>query len=131
MLPFLDWNALPEILDSPLASRFIRVYRELEPDWDEEARERLQADRRPLAFEQLLTADSYEAHMKMVRHLAESARPAVVIAASGMCAGGRIVNYLKAMLGDERHNVLFAGYQAAGTPGRQIQRAGQGGNVSG
>ncbi len=130
MHPFLDWNALPVILDSPLASRFTRVYRELEPYWDEEAQERLQADRRPLAFEQLLTVDGHESHMKMVRYLAESARPAVVIAASGMCAGGRIVNYLKAMLGDARHNVLFVGYQAAGTPGRKIQRVGQGGSVT-
>jgi metallo-beta-lactamase family protein len=46
-----------------------------------------------------------------------------------MCAGGRIVNYLKAMLGDARHNVLFVGYQAAGTPGREIQRSEQGGSV--
>lgn len=41
-----------------------------------------------------------------------------------MCSGGRIVNYLKAMLGDPRHDVLFVGYQAAGTPGRAIQRYG-------
>jgi metallo-beta-lactamase family protein len=41
-----------------------------------------------------------------------------------MCAGGRIVDYLKAMLGDPRHDVLFVGYQAAGTPGRDIQRYG-------
>jgi metallo-beta-lactamase family protein len=47
-----------------------------------------------------------------------------VIAASGMCSGGRIVNYLKAMLGDPRHDVLFCGYQAAGTPGRAIQQHG-------
>lgn len=82
-----------------------------------------------MAFDLLLTVDGHGAHMRMMRHLAESARPAVVIAASGMCAGGRIFNYLKAMLGDQRHNVLFVGYQAAGTPGRQIQRAGQGGRV--
>ncbi len=37
-----------------------------------------------------------------------------------MCAGGRVVNYLKAMLGDARNDVLFVGYQAAGTPGRDI-----------
>ena len=43
-------------------------------------------------------------------YLAKTARPAIVIAASGMCSGGRIVNYLKAMLGDPRHNVLFCGY---------------------
>ncbi|MNJ17672.1 Ribonuclease [compost metagenome] len=38
-----------------------------------------------------------------------------------MCTGGRIVNYLKAMLGDPRHQVLFVGYQAKGTPGAVIQ----------
>jgi metallo-beta-lactamase family protein len=46
------------------------------------------------------------------------------VAGSGMCAGGRIVNYLKRMLGDRRHCVLFVGYQAAGTPGRNIQQYG-------
>ena len=60
----------------------------------------------------------------MVQVLAGSARPAIVIAASGMCSGGRIVNYLKAMLGDARHDVLFCGYQAAGTPGRASQQFG-------
>ncbi|WP_082810811.1 MBL fold metallo-hydrolase [Alcanivorax sp. NBRC 102024] len=129
MHPFLDWDELPIVLDSPLASRFTQVYRELSPYWEDEARDRLAEGRRPLEFDQLLTVDDHEAHMRMVRHLADSARPAVVIAASGMCAGGRIVNYLKAMLGDQRHNVLFVGYQAAGTLGREIQRAGQGGRV--
>lgn len=38
-----------------------------------------------------------------------------------MCSSGRIVNYLKAMLGDAQHGVLFVGYQADGTSGRQIQ----------
>jgi metallo-beta-lactamase family protein len=47
-----------------------------------------------------------------------------------MCSGGRVVNYLKALLGDARHDVLFSGYQAAGTPGREIQRQGRkGGSV--
>ena len=127
--PDLDWDALPIILDSPLASRFTRVYRELDAFWDVEARERLGEGRNPLGFEQLLTVDDHGAHLRMVRHLAESARPAVVIAASGMCAGGRIMNYLKAMLGDARHNLLFVGYQAWGTPGRTIQQQGQGGEV--
>jgi len=57
----------------------------------------------------------------MVHHLARTASPAIVIAGNGMCSGKRIVNCLKAMLGDARHNVLFVGYQAAGTPGRAIQ----------
>ncbi len=61
----------------------------------------------------------------MVRHLTSTARPAIVIAGNGMCSGGRIVNYLKAMLGDKRHNVLFVGYQANGTPGQLIQKHGR------
>ncbi len=41
------------------------------------------------------------------------------------------MNYLTAMLGDERHQVLFVGYQGAGTPGRDIQQYGpQGGWVT-
>jgi len=47
-----------------------------------------------------------------------------VIAAGGMCSGGRIVAYLKALLGDPRTDVLLVGYQAAGTPGRAIQEYG-------
>lgn len=60
----------------------------------------------------------------MVNRLAQTAQPAIVIAGNGMCSSGRIVNYLKAMLADPRHDVLFVGYQAEGTPGRQIQRFG-------
>jgi metallo-beta-lactamase family protein len=116
-----NWPELPVILDSPLASRFTEAYRSLKPFWNEEARERIQSGRRPLAFEQLITIDSHGDHQRIVKHLAQTARPAIVIAGGGMCSGGRIVNYLKAMLGDKRHNVLFVGYQAQGTSGHAIQ----------
>jgi metallo-beta-lactamase family protein len=78
------------------------------------------AGRHPLSFEQLTVINSHEDHLNAVEYLAKSHRPCVVIAGSGMCAGGRVVNYLKAMLGDARNDVLFVGYQAAGTPGRNI-----------
>ncbi|WP_170307378.1 MBL fold metallo-hydrolase RNA specificity domain-containing protein [Pseudomonas fluvialis] len=120
----LDWTNLPIILDSPLASRFTAVYRELDHFWDAEARARLAKGRNPLAFRNLLTVDSHQAHLAMVNRLAQTTQPAIVIAGNGMCSSGRIVNYLKVMLGDERHDVLFVGYQAEGTPGRQIQRFG-------
>ncbi|GIZ11950.1 MBL fold metallo-hydrolase RNA specificity domain-containing protein [Pseudomonas sp. NCCP-436] len=126
----MDWANLPIILDSPLASRFTRVYRELDQFWDAEARERLKKGRNPLAFANLLSVDSHAAHEAMVNRLTHTAQPAIVIAGNGMCSSGRIINYLKAMLGDERHDVLFVGYQAEGSPGRQIQRFGpQGGYV--
>ncbi|WP_312257197.1 MBL fold metallo-hydrolase [Stutzerimonas nitrititolerans] len=119
-----NWPKLPIILDSPLASRFTAAYRELKPFWNQEARDRVQSGRRPLAFEQLITIDSHSDHQRIVNHLTQTARPAIVIAGGGMCSGGRIVNYLKAMLGDKRHNVLFVGYQAKGTPGHAIQAYG-------
>ncbi|MDR9440396.1 MAG: MBL fold metallo-hydrolase [Halomonas sp.] len=118
------WRELEIIVDSPLAARFTAVYRELKPWWDAEARGRTGEGRHPLAFDNLYTVDSHAEHEQTVDYLATHHRPAVVIAASGMCAGGRVVNYLKRMLGDERHDVLFIGYQGAGTPGRDIQRYG-------
>ncbi|PTN38912.1 MBL fold metallo-hydrolase RNA specificity domain-containing protein [Desulfonatronum sp. SC1] len=118
------WRELEIIVDSPLANRFTKVYRELKSYWDTEAHDRLRAGRHPLAFENLTTVDSHKQHMEMVERLARTRHPAVVLAASGMAAGGRIVNYLKAMLGDPRHDVLFVGYQAPGTPGHAIQRYG-------
>lgn len=118
------WPALPIILDSPLASRFTAVYRQLQPFWDNEAQNRLQQGRSPLQFANLFTVDSHAQNLAMIRNLQQSGRPTIVIAASGMCAGGRIVNYLKALLGDRRHNVLFVGCQAKGTPGQIIQQYG-------
>ncbi|KPL64978.1 MULTISPECIES: MBL fold metallo-hydrolase RNA specificity domain-containing protein [Pseudomonas syringae group] len=120
----VDWPQLPIILDSPLASRFTRVYQSFSDYWSEDARERLQQGRAPLGFSQLITVDSHASHLQVVNYLTSTARPAIVIAGNGMCAGGRIVNYLKAMLGDSRHNVLFVGYQARGTPGAAIQMHG-------
>ncbi|WP_312593319.1 MBL fold metallo-hydrolase [Stutzerimonas nitrititolerans] len=119
-----NWPELPIILDSPLASRFTAAYRELKPYWNQEARDRVQFGRRPLGFEQLITIDSHADHQRIVNHLTQTARPAIVIAGGGMCSGGRIVNYLKAMLHDPRHDVLFVGYQAKGTPGHAIQQYG-------
>lgn len=120
----LDWNNVDVVVDSPLAASFTKHYREMRELWDAEARHRLGEGRHPLDFEQLITVDRHENHLKLVAYLKESARPAIVIAASGMCAGGRMVNYLKALLPDPRTDVIFVGYQAEGTPGRDIQRFG-------
>lgn len=115
------WAKLPIYLDSPLAGRFTRIYRELQPYWNDEALARVRAGRKPLAFDQLVAIDEHADHEANVRRLARSGEPAIVIAASGMCAGGRVMGYLKAMLHDPRHDVLFVGYQARGTPGHAIQ----------
>ncbi|MEB0043669.1 MBL fold metallo-hydrolase [Pseudomonas sp. MH10] len=120
----IHWPELPVILDSPLASRFTKVYLELDDFWEGEAKHRSENGRKPLQFNQMITIDSHAKHLQTVNYLASTGRPAIVIAGHGMCSGGRIVNYLKAMLGDVRHNVLFVGYQVKGTPGAAIQMYG-------
>jgi metallo-beta-lactamase family protein len=120
----VNWADLDVVVDSPLAADFTAGYGQLKAHWDQEARTKVASGRHPLAFEQVTTIPDHATHMRTVDYLAKTARPAIVIAASGMCSGGRIVNYLKAMLGDPRHDVLFCGYQAAGTPGRDILQYG-------
>jgi len=119
-----DWENLDVIVDSPMAAKFTKHYRALKSLWDKEATRKVSSGRHPLAFEQLLTVDSHYDHGRVVNHLKQSGRPAIVIAASGMCTGGRMVNYLKALLPDPKTDVLFVGYQAQGTPGRDIQKYG-------
>lgn len=46
--------------------------------------------------------------------------PMIVISASGMCTGGRVLHHLQRFLPDERSTILFVGYQAAGTRGRSL-----------
>lgn len=120
----LRWRDLEVVVDSPLAAKFTDAYRELRPFWDREAKRKVQQGRHPLSFEQLLTIDDHKTHLQTVDYLAKNSRSTVVIAASGMCTGGRVVNYLKALIEDERNDILFVGYQAEGTSGRDILKYG-------
>jgi metallo-beta-lactamase family protein len=118
------------ILDSPLAAQFTQQYRAMKALWDEEALARVEEDRHPLNFDRMMTVDGHSDHERVVNYLKSSGDPCIVIAASGMCTGGRMLNYLKALLPDPRTDVLFVGYQATGTPGRDIQTYGpEGGYV--
>jgi len=118
----LVWDDLEVIVDSPLASKFTEVYKTLKPYWDAEARLKVKQGRHPLSFEQITTINDHQEHLATVEYLKKTARPCIVLAASGMCAGGRIVNYLKALIEDSRTDILFVGYQATGTAGRVIQK---------
>ena len=54
------------------------------------------------------------------KELTASNLPAIVISSSGMATGGRVLHHLAAALPDPRHTVMFVGFQAEGTRGRQL-----------
>ncbi|MCR5881999.1 MBL fold metallo-hydrolase [Rhizobacter sp. J219] len=98
---------LPVFLNSPMAADATRLYLE---------------HRR----EHRLSAEECEAMcrgVKIVNTVEESKRlndlrvPSVIISASGMASGGRVLHHLKAFAPDPRNSILFAGFQAAGTRG--------------
>lgn len=130
------WQEIDIIVDSPMAAKFTEQYKNFQQLWDNEAKRKVKAGRHPLSFEQLYTVDSHQEHIQTVAYLAKrrtftNAKPAIVIAASGMCSGGRIVNYLKEFLTDKTTDILFVGYQAKGTLGRDIQKYAPTKNIEG
>jgi metallo-beta-lactamase family protein len=52
--------------------------------------------------------------------LNEVVMPCIIVSASGMATGGRVLHHLKRMLGNHRNTVMFAGYQAGGTRGARL-----------
>ncbi len=54
------------------------------------------------------------------QRLSASRYPAVIISASGMATGGRVLNHLKALAPDPRHTIVFAGFQVGGSRGARL-----------
>lgn len=102
--PFPIW------VDSPMASRVTSLYRDHCDEHrfsDEQCRE---------LFDIAQFTESRDESMA----LQASTKQRLVISASGMATGGRVLFHLANMLGDSRHLILFAGYQAAGTRGADL-----------
>ena len=111
-------NKIPVFIDTPLGLKITDIYAGMVKYWDQEARQILRHGDHPLDFEHLYTVKQHREHLK----LHEISGPAIIIAGSGMCTGGRIINHLKTGLNDSVNDVLFVGYQAKGTLGRNILR---------
>jgi metallo-beta-lactamase family protein len=100
-------------LDSPMASKVTSVYKK----WDLLLSKKCKKYKKhPFEFEQLRLVKDVE-ESKAINKIE---RGAVIIAGSGMCSGGRILHHLKHRVWNPRNALLFVGYQAKGTLGREI-----------
>jgi metallo-beta-lactamase family protein len=112
-------NRIPHLtvyLDSPMAIKITEVYKQHSELMDKEMKDLLRQHHSPFDFPGL----------KMVETVAESKAlneikgTVMIIAGAGMCTGGRIKHHLANNISRPECTVMFVGYQAEGTLGRQI-----------
>src|SRR2546427_195357 len=107
---------LPVSVDSPMAAAATRAYARPTDEHDEEYAAAIKITPTPLRTHSMIAASTREESKRL--NNAEGAR--IIIAASGMMNGGRILHHALRLLPDESATVVFVGYQAAGTLGRRV-----------
>ncbi|MDM7934829.1 MAG: MBL fold metallo-hydrolase RNA specificity domain-containing protein, partial [Methanothrix sp.] len=103
-------------VDSPMAISATEIYSRHPECFDQETLELIRSGDSPLEFPGIKYARSRE-ESKAINDLRE---PHIVISASGMCTGGRVLHHLVRNLERRDSTVLFVGYQAEGTLGRRL-----------
>lgn len=101
---------MPVFLDSPMAIDATRIWQKHNDEHRLDAKKCGEVCR---TAKYVQTADES-------KQLDNGQWPGIIISASGMATGGRVLHHLKHYIGDERNTVLFAGYQAAGTRGSRL-----------
>ncbi|MBX3294115.1 MAG: MBL fold metallo-hydrolase [Acidobacteria bacterium] len=108
---------LPVVVDSPMAAQATQVYNRWTDEHDEEYASILNTKRHPLRTGSMTTASSRDESKK----INTMKGPRIIISASGMMTGGRVLHHAVRILPDENATVVFVGFQAAGTTGRRVQ----------
>jgi len=103
-------------LDSPMAINITEVFKRHSELFDEEMTALLRNKRSPFGFSNLIMTQSTD-ESKAINHISGTI---MIIAGSGMCTGGRVKHHLVANISRQESTILFVGYQAIGTLGRQI-----------
>ncbi len=107
---------LPVFLDSPMAADVNEVFRDHRDCFDAEALQMLAQGQSILKFPTLKVVRSQEESMA----INDVKGPFIVMSTSGMCTAGRIKHHLVHHIEQPQCTILFVGYQARGTLGRQI-----------
>jgi metallo-beta-lactamase family protein len=103
-------------VDSPMATSVTALYARHKEVYDERARDLLAQDMAPLTFPGL----RYTRSVDESKRLNDAEGCMIIIAASGMCTGGRILHHLYHDVGKPNTHVVIAGYQGEGTLGRRL-----------
>ncbi len=103
-------------VDSPMAGKTTKLYLRHQEDHDPEMKELTDGRKNPLATRRFNLARTVQES----KNVTAEEEPTIVISASGMATGGRILHHLRRRLPDERNTVIFAGFQAEGTRGRRL-----------
>lgn len=103
-------------LDSPMAIRITEVFKRHAELFDKEMMQRLRQGNSPFSFDNLKMVQTTE-ESKAINFIKGSI---IIIAGSGMVTGGRIKHHLVNNITRSESTILFVGYQAEGTPGRQL-----------
>jgi metallo-beta-lactamase family protein len=107
---------IPVFVDSPMAIHAIRIFMRHDEAQDREMRSLVAQGGDPLGLRNVKLTAAVEESKAL-----NDVKSGVIISASGMATGGRILHHLKHRLGNPKTTVLFAGYQAVGTRGRRLQ----------
>ena len=108
--------SLVTFVDSPMAIDVTEVFKEYPDYFDKQTRAMIGRGDSPLSFPLLKTTRS-AAESKAIKFAEGSS---IIIAGSGMCTGGRIKHHLVNNISRPQNTILFVGYQARGTLGREI-----------
>jgi metallo-beta-lactamase family protein len=107
---------LPVRVDSPMAAAATQAYSRRSEEQDEEYASILAGRKHPLRTHSMVTASSREES----KRLNDEKGARIIISASGMMTGGRVMHHARRILPDKNATIVFVGYQAAGTTGRRI-----------
>lgn len=107
--------AQPIFIDSPMATSATRIMRRYPELYDSETRRVLDSGRDPFFFEGVRFVADVQESISL-----NDVRTGIIISASGMCEGGRILHHLKRSLVRPEDCVLAVGYMAQGTLGRKL-----------
>ncbi|MGQ9603519.1 MAG: MBL fold metallo-hydrolase RNA specificity domain-containing protein [bacterium] len=107
---------LPVFLDSPMADRVNRVFHKFTDLYDDDMKELIRTGRSPFQLKTLHVTRTVE-ESKSINYIRGTA---IIIAGSGMCVGGRVKHHLVNNIERKECSIVFVGYQAKGTLGREI-----------